>query len=93
MTPKFATEILAIKTIRNRNPGYPAKSLARRIILRAFEDFENRMLARDAVGFPSPSRPFGRSLLSVYSVIRRHDLAVLNQGLLDGDPGSEGQNV
>ena len=69
---KFEKEVRSIQDLRTKYASRPALSLARQIASVNFADPADRRVAHDAIGEYSRCGA-SRSVLSVYSVIRRFD--------------------
>lgn len=81
MAKKYADEVAAIRKIRDMFPTRPALALAKQIYGSKFPlDSAEQKLSYDAtMGY---DRETGiRSVLSVYSVLRRHDARRITEGL------------
>jgi hypothetical protein len=61
---QYADEVAAIESLRAKNPKTGQKQLARQIQARNFVTTEEQKLS---------GKTLGRTLLSIYSVIRRYD--------------------
>lgn len=75
MPNQFAAEHAAIVNLRKKYPNAGKLTLAKRIAGRSFDLKADNDVARAANGSLSPNTS-GRTVLSIYSVIRRFDRSV-----------------